>query len=368
MSKLLQSGLIQGKNPRVLARDLRKVFQVSTFNAERLMRTELARVQTDAQKQSFERGGFDEYEFIVNGGCCEICEGLKGKHFKVAKMMPGENAPPMHPHCRCSTAAYSDRKEYEEWLDFLDKGGTTEEFEKQKTAKLNDLLTNAVQKNDTMQVKTNPPVQIGGVDVFVTNSQYGFGDGRGGVKKTVDAVIYQAPDGTKFVFPKKYDKAKQSITPEKAILLWQNVPQSIRNQAQKTIAFVDYYNPQDAIWRKRYKNFGHSFATGGDTITFYRCDVPQPDNFIIHTYCHEAGYLIDKKHSTGSTRFSQSVSWQKAMSDDMTINGKKSVSTYGENSPLEDFAESVAEYVKDKTVFSKEYPNRSALLGGTIQL
>jgi hypothetical protein len=49
-------------------------------------------------------------------------------------MMPGENAPPMHPHCRCSTAAYVDRKEYEEWLDFLDKGGTTEEYEKQKAA------------------------------------------------------------------------------------------------------------------------------------------------------------------------------------------------------------------------------------------
>lgn len=141
LSKLLQSGLIQGKNPRLLARELKKTFGTSTFNAERLMRTELARVQTEAQKQSFERNGFDEYEFIVNGGCCDICQGLSGKHFKVSKMMPGENAPPMHPHCRCSTAAYSDRKEYEEWLDFLDKGGTTEEYNKQKAAKINSLLT-----------------------------------------------------------------------------------------------------------------------------------------------------------------------------------------------------------------------------------
>lgn len=132
LSKLLESGLIQGKNPRVLAKELKKTFNTSTFNAERLMRTELARVQTEAQKQSFERNGFEEYEFIVNGGCCPICEGLSGKHFKVAKMMPGENAPPMHPHCRCSTAAYSDRKEYEEWLNYLENGGTTEEFKKMK--------------------------------------------------------------------------------------------------------------------------------------------------------------------------------------------------------------------------------------------
>ncbi len=132
VSKLLQSGLIQGKNPRVLARELKKQFDATTFNAERLMRTELARVQTEAQKQSFQRNGFDFYEFIVNSGCCPVCQALSGKHFRVDKMMPGENAPPMHPHCRCSTAAYEDSKEYEAWLDYLSKGGTTEEWEKLK--------------------------------------------------------------------------------------------------------------------------------------------------------------------------------------------------------------------------------------------
>jgi SPP1 gp7 family putative phage head morphogenesis protein len=130
LSKLLQTGLIQGKNPRVLARELKKTFGVSTYNAERLMRTELARVQTEAQKQSFERNGFEMYTFIANSGCCDICKEKDGKHFKVADMMPGENASPMHPHCRCSTAAYSDRKEYDEWLDFLANGGTTEEYNK----------------------------------------------------------------------------------------------------------------------------------------------------------------------------------------------------------------------------------------------
>lgn len=133
LAKLLQSGMIQGKNARVLARELKNKFKVGTYNAERLMRTELARVQTEAQKQSFERNGFSKYTFIVNGGCCDICAGLDGKHFEVAKMMPGTNAPPMHPHCRCSTAAYENSAEYENWLDFLDKGGTTEEWNKLKT-------------------------------------------------------------------------------------------------------------------------------------------------------------------------------------------------------------------------------------------
>lgn len=127
---LLQSGLIQGKNPRELARHLEKRFGVRKSDAERLMRTELARVQTDAQKKSFERNGFEMYTFHVNTGCCDICKELDGKHFKVKDMMPGKNASPMHPHCRCSASAYEDSAEYEAWLDYLDKGGTTAEWQK----------------------------------------------------------------------------------------------------------------------------------------------------------------------------------------------------------------------------------------------
>ena len=136
LSKLLQTGLIQGKNPRVLARDLKKTFNTSTYNAERLMRTELARVQTESQKQSFERNGFEMYEFIANSGCCDICQGLNGKHFKVKDMMPGENAAPLHPHCRCSVAAWEDSEEYEAWLDYLENGGTTEQWNSWKSVNL----------------------------------------------------------------------------------------------------------------------------------------------------------------------------------------------------------------------------------------
>ena len=132
LSSLLQTGLIQGQNPRRLATHLRKRFGVSQSNAERLMITELARVQTEAQKQSFERNGFEEYTFLALGTACPICRVLDGKHFKIKKMMPGENAPPIHPRCRCSISAYEDSEDYEAWLNFLDKGGTTEEWNKLK--------------------------------------------------------------------------------------------------------------------------------------------------------------------------------------------------------------------------------------------
>ena len=132
LNSLLQTGLIQGQNPRRLATHLRKRFGVSQSNAERLMITELARVQTEAQKQSFERNGFEEYTFLALGTACPICRALDGKHFKLKKMMPGTNAPPMHPRCRCSISAYEDSEDYEAWLDFLSKGGTTEEWNRSR--------------------------------------------------------------------------------------------------------------------------------------------------------------------------------------------------------------------------------------------
>ena len=131
---LLVSGLIGGKNPNVLARHLEKRFGVSRSNAERLMVTELARVQTEAQKQSFARNGFEEYEYVAcsKTDVCSICKALDGKHFKIEDMMPGTNAPPMHPRCHCSVAAYEDSEDYEKWLDFLEQGGTTEEWKRLK--------------------------------------------------------------------------------------------------------------------------------------------------------------------------------------------------------------------------------------------
>lgn len=123
VDKLLQQGMIQGKNPRVLAKELEKRFAVTSTNAERLMRTELARVQTDAQVQSFIKNGFDEYTFNALGSACDECKPLDGKHFKIADMLIGENAPPIHPNCRCAISAYMDDDAYEAWLEHMANGG-----------------------------------------------------------------------------------------------------------------------------------------------------------------------------------------------------------------------------------------------------
>lgn len=227
-----------------------------------------------------------------------------------------------------------------------------------------NLLTNA--GNSGIMPTGSSQIAVGGVNVTVTERQFGFSDGYGGVMKTDDAVIYTTPDGTQFVFPKNYDKAHQTMTPEQAISAWEKVPQKIRAQAQKTVEFVDYYNPADAYWKKVYKNFPQSYATGGDRITFYRYDIAHDMDYVVRTYCHEAGHYIDTKLATSSTRFSEENLWAKAAADDLIVSKMKSCTWYGENSPAEDFAESIAEYVKDATSFTNKFPNRAAILANII--
>lgn len=134
LSSVLSNALIQGKNPREFIPQIRKKFDVSRCNAERLLRTEIARVQTQAQAESYEANGIDEYEYIACSlkDVCPLCKEMDGKTFKLKDMEIGENAPPMHPNCHCALAPYSDRNVYEQWLNGLANGEHSLRFDEWK--------------------------------------------------------------------------------------------------------------------------------------------------------------------------------------------------------------------------------------------
>lgn len=116
LEKAISRTMIQGENPRVTARNLRRLVNDNVNNkryaAERLAITESGRVQTETQKVSFEEFGYTQYEYIAEPTACEICKPLDGKIFNVDDMQAGENANPMHPNCRCSVAAHMSREEW----------------------------------------------------------------------------------------------------------------------------------------------------------------------------------------------------------------------------------------------------------------
>jgi len=151
LGSLLSRGLIQGRGSRELSRELRRLFMGSDgalFNAQRLMQTELARVQTEAQMLSFERNGFRQYVYLAieDDDVCEICEGIDGKVFNVSDKQVGANAPPIHPFCRCSVAAHRDENEYREWL-----AGQEDSAENQENSFTNQEESDIIYKKLTEQ-------------------------------------------------------------------------------------------------------------------------------------------------------------------------------------------------------------------------
>lgn len=122
LDKLLVKSFTQGDNPRVLARELRNKFEVTQNQAERLMRTETARVQIEMQKHTYNLGEVKRYGYLAEDSACSICKAVeKGSPYLVSKMEVGYNAPPMHPNCRCSTYPVAEREELEAMFKALGK-------------------------------------------------------------------------------------------------------------------------------------------------------------------------------------------------------------------------------------------------------
>ncbi|RWZ59884.1 phage head morphogenesis protein [Halobacillus fulvus] len=125
---IINNSIVRGINPVRSVPKIKERFDVTTFEARRLLITETARVQTESQKLSYEAIAGDdeddqEYEFIakVDSKTSKVCRSLDGKKFKVKDMLPGVNAPPMHAFCRSATA--------------LDLGDWRKKFFKDRTTK-----------------------------------------------------------------------------------------------------------------------------------------------------------------------------------------------------------------------------------------
>lgn len=150
MDRLLTAGLIAGKHPNVLARELRDLVlidklrgkETADYVARRLMLSESTRIQTAIQKHSYETYGYDEYDYIPESNACPICKAIeKDNPHRTADMMSGENAPPVHNWCRCSTAArYEEKGQTEkDWLNTNLSG----KMSKEQAERYNKAIQNA---------------------------------------------------------------------------------------------------------------------------------------------------------------------------------------------------------------------------------
>ena len=377
------SSILQGKSIKHMADDLQK--RISTMSRDSAIRTARTAV-TGAQNA----GRMDSYAAAEKMGIklkkCWLAtldartrhshamldgeQVAQDKKFSNGCRFPGDpQGPPWEIYnCRCTLIAA---------VEGVDTSSAQRRAKNADTGQT-EVVSNmsyaewAGWKKDTKQVASaaksaiieeSKPLPITISDCTTETRKYDFSDGtENGTRKSANATVYKTPDGTEFVFPVSYNKAHQTMTPEKAVELWGKVPEKLRDMGQKQIIFQDVHNPQDKYWRKRYKKFRGSYATGGDDINFWRYDYPHNDDYVVRTYCHEIGHKVDTDNSVNSTRFSEYTWWTDAMAEDKKVSGQKSVTVYGENANSEDFAESVAEFVKNPDVFRKMFPNRAKII------
>lgn len=118
LDTVITNGILTGKNPRVVARQLRDKVKVTVKNhsyvTERIARTESARVQHSAQIELIKKNGYQFVHWIAEPRACDECRkiatqdnGFGDGIYRINKVpkIPDDT----HPNCRCSIS--------ETWVD-----------------------------------------------------------------------------------------------------------------------------------------------------------------------------------------------------------------------------------------------------------
>lgn len=130
----------------------------------------------------------------------------------------------------------------------------------------------------------------------------------------------------------------------------------------KNIKIWDKENPDDDYYRKNYKDFTKSYATGNqNTITFYDSKVFN-EEYAIDTIYHEIGHKIEEEEKIGSRR-----SYVNAQIRDYINTNIKHPTKYAENSLGEDFADSVMLYFNGNKTFKTTFKERSNVIDSYIK-
>lgn len=117
----LTLGMVQGKSIDKMSKMLKdKIYdssgkKPSTFNVRRVVRTESAFIQERAKHDTNVKYGLDKYIIICacDERSCKLCNKKHDTPYPESMRTMGDNSPPFHPQCRCTTAPYIPDDELE---------------------------------------------------------------------------------------------------------------------------------------------------------------------------------------------------------------------------------------------------------------
>jgi SPP1 gp7 family putative phage head morphogenesis protein len=143
LDETITGGVMAGRSHRVMAAEISEKMSVSYYQADRLVRTEVNRLQNTVALNELKDAGIDKYEWVarLDGRTCKLCGPMDGQTFSVDDAVTGKTLPPKHPFCRCVIVRYSEPDtertryakvgdgikvpadmKYTEWAEWVDAG------------------------------------------------------------------------------------------------------------------------------------------------------------------------------------------------------------------------------------------------------
>ncbi len=104
----LTRALITGADSKSVAKTIAQKMNAAEYAASRLVQTEITRIITESDKDTFAEMNIDEVEIVgtLDGHTCGTCGDMDGKYMPRSEAHAGTTAPPFHPNCRCVIVPY----------------------------------------------------------------------------------------------------------------------------------------------------------------------------------------------------------------------------------------------------------------------
>ena len=164
-----------------------------------------------------------------------------------------------------------------------------------------------------------------------------------------DFVKYTDKNGISYYYEVFTDALEANLDARRASKFLDTCPSFIRENL-KGIMSCTKPHPLDDYFKKVYKGFNGGYMYSSDPVTIHGRSTWE---YFKESICHETGHHIDKKlHYVSSM-----TKWTQAQKADGNFYRE-----YSKQAPVEDFADTVAQYVKDKEKCRTQFPHRTALL------
>lgn len=164
-----------------------------------------------------------------------------------------------------------------------------------------------------------------------------------------DFVKYTDKNGMNYYYEVFTDALEANMDARRTSKFLETCPSFIRENL-KGIMSCNKLHPLDNYFKKVYKGFNGGYMYSSEPVTVHSRSTWE---YFKESICHETGHHIDKRLQNVSSM----TKWLQAQKADGNFYRQ-----YSRQAPAEDFADTVAQYVKDKEKCRKQFPHRTALL------